>query len=786
MIIKPISVITRSAIIPVALSLAACGSASDAPTTPAPAAKEVVEQVKQSVSDDTVLFDFNGSEVPSELTVKYIAASLITAEGDNGKAVKLDMATKEHYESSFSIVPTKAWDWSKQGDFAFAIDIINTEPHSTMLYSTVEDELGQTHNRSVVVPANSNETYFIELKGSDLMLDSGLRGNPSDWLTEFTPLIWRWGVKNLDLSKIKQVSFSINTQTQDRSLIIDNARLIKAEQKDAEYLTNIIDRYGQNAKVDFVGKIKNDQQLAKVTAEEATALRQTPVDGRSKFGGWKDGPKLKATGYFRTEKVDGKWAMVDPEGYLFFTHGIANIRMSNTSTITGYGFDADKVKARTADDLTPEDSLGLNRVSDEAALTRNVISDQRANMFEWLPNYDEPLGKHFGYRRETHQGPVKAGETYSFYQANLERKFGLQDQEELTQRWRENTVDRMLTWGFSSFGNWVDPGFYQMDRLPYFANGWIIGDFKTVSSGNDYWAPLPDPYDPKFAERADITIAKVAKDVKGNPWCVGIFIDNEKSWGNESSDEARFGIVINTLTLSASDSPSKHEFSKLAKAKYKNIAAFNAAWGIELSAWSEFDKGFEFTTINAEVKADLSQMLEHYASEYFRIVSGTVKKYMPNHMYMGARLASWGMTPEIRKAAAKYSDVMTYNVYKESIHPDSWRFLEKLDMPSVVGEFHMGAPDAGFANPGLVLASDQTDRARLYSNYMATVVDNPYFVGAHWFQYIDSPLSGRAYDGENYNVGFVGVTDMPYAPMIDAVKKFNASIYKRRFGELKR
>ena len=39
---------------------------------------------------------------------------------------------------------------------------------------------------------------------------------------------------------------------------------------------------------------------------------------------------------------------------------------------------------------------------------------------------------------------------------------------------------------------------------------------------------------------------------------------------------------------------------------------------------------------------------------------------------------------------------------------------------------------------------------------MLSVIDNPYFVGAHWFQYIDSPASGRVWDGDaaaNINTG---------------------------------
>jgi agarase len=78
---------------------------------------------------------------------------------------------------------------------------------------------------------------------------------------------------------------------------------------------------------------------------------------------------------------------------------------------------------------------------------------------------------------------------------------------------------------------------------------------------------------------------------------------------------------------------------------------------------------------------------------------------------------------------------------------------------------------------------NQQGRADAYAHYMRSVIDNPYFVGAHWFQYMDSPATGRAWDGENYNVGFVTVTDTPYKPLVESARKVNQELYTRRFGQ---
>lgn len=743
--------------------------------------------VAADVKDIDTLHDFNSTEIPSILSTENANAQLVVVgeepEGTANREVKIDFLTKENYESNVAIQPEQPWDWSTLGDFGVALDIRNEDDQSLFVFMKIADGTGRTHNRSVAIPANSFNTYYAELSGSDLNVETGLRANPKDWITDSTPFVWRGGTKNLDLTSVTKISFSVSTQVRDRSLSIDNLRLLHATQKDTNYLVNLVDKFGQNAKVDYTQKVRSDEELRQLSKTELAALRDKPLEGRSRFGGWKDGPKLDATGFFRTEKVGEKWSLVDPDGYLFFSHGLANVRMANTTTMTGYDFDHNLIKERSADDLTPEDSIAVTRVSDEALKTRNVASKLRADMFEELPAYDSPLGKHYGYRRETHVGALERGENYSFYQANLERRYGIEDKTKLYEKWRDVTVDRMLSWGFTSFGNWIDPMFYQLNRYPYFANGWIIGDFKTVSSGNDYWSPLPDPFDPKFEERTVKTVEQIDREVQDNPWCVGVFIDNEKSWGQMGSIKSQYGIVLNTLGRANSDSPTKTVFATILKDKYGEIQKLNQAWGVDLSSWAEIDSGIKLTEFSDAAVSDLSVMLETYASEYFRIVAKTVKKYMPNHMYLGARLASWGMTPEIRAAAAKHTDVMSYNVYKESIHPASWGFLEEIDMPSIIGEFHMGAADTGLFNPGLVMGEDQSDRARLYSTYMNTVVDNPYFIGAHWFQYLDSPATGRSYDGENYNIGFVSVADVPYTEMTEAAKTFNRSIYKKRFGK---
>jgi len=121
---------------------------------------------------------------------------------------------------------------------------------------------------------------------------------------------------------------------------------------------------------------------------------------------------------------------------------------------------------------------------------------------------------------------------------------------------------------------------------------------------------------------------------------------------------------------------------------------------------------------------------------------------------------------------------VSFDLYYREIAPDAYVNLGK---PLMIGEFHFGALDRGMFHTGLVDTVSQEDRAASFGRYVNSVLKNPSFVGCHWFQYVDDPLTGRWYDGENYNIGFVTVADEPYPEMVSAARKVFDGMYERRF-----
>ena len=97
-------------------------------------------------------------------------------------------------------------------------------------------------------------------------------------------------------------------------------------------------------------------------------------------------------------------------------------------------------------------------------------------------------------------------------------------------------------------------------------------------------------------------------------------------------------------------------------------------------------------------------------------------------------------------------------------------------------EFHFGCYDTGYFYASLIPVESQEVRAQCYLDYLRTVVDNPNYVGAHWFCWRDCPITGQLGEGANAQCGLLSTTDIPYADLIGAIKTVAREMYPRRFG----
>jgi hypothetical protein len=167
------------------------------------------------------------------------------------------------------------------------------------------------------------------------------------------------------------------------------------------------------------------------------------------------------------------------------------------------------------------------------------------------------------------------------------------------------------------------------------------------------------------------------------------------------------------------------------------------------------------------------------AEQYFRVVRDVIKAVAPNQLYLGCRFA-W-VNARAAAAAAKYCDVVSYNLYQRSVA--EFKLPGGLDVPLIIGEFHFGTLDRGMFHTGLVPVANQAERAEAYRAYVEGALRHPQFVGTRWFQYQDEPTTGRVLDEENYQIGFVDLADTPYPEMTRVSRSIGERLYRWRLGK---
>ena len=76
-------------------------------------------------------------------------------------------------------------------------------------------------------------------------------------------------------------------------------------------------------------------------------------------------------------------------------------------------------------------------------------------------------------------------------------------------------------------------------------------------------------------------------------------------------------------------------------------------------------------------KEDLDAFSAKVANEYFKIVREEVKRFAPNHMYLGCRFHGH-IENSLMAIAMEYVDVVTYNIYQNPPNR-SWQYKELKD-----------------------------------------------------------------------------------------------------------
>jgi hypothetical protein len=334
----------------------------------------------------------------------------------------------------------------------------------------------------------------------------------------------------------------------------------------------------------------------------------------------------------------------------------------------------------------------------------------------------------------------------------LEQLFGTPE------NWTKRTAELLKSNGFNTLACESEFSIFRKAGCPlaYTPNlYWMSGYGK--KRGGTYQQPGHTGYpkdcifvfDPGFEEYCNEEAKKLVES-KDDPWLLGYFSDNELPLSGK--------ILSAYLSLPESD-PGYQAAQKWFAER---------VGGIDRKPTQEDEEAF----------------LEVVTDRYHRIVITAMKKYDPNHLYLGSRThGDCYKSPAVMRAYGRNVDIMSINYYR-AWYPDKellsmWKREGKK--PFMITEWYAKGEDSRLANTtgwGW-LVKTQPERGYFYQTFTRGLLADPNCVGWHWFKYMDNDPTDTTMDPSNLdsNKGIVSMLYEPYKDLLDAMKVMNFHIY---------
>jgi hypothetical protein len=475
-----------------------------------------------------------------------------------------------------------------------------------------------------------------------------------------------------------------------------------------------VDPLGQCISREWPGKTSSETGLAeRIRKQHAMASGTGLFKGRSRWGGWTQ-LRFEPGGYFRTHKADGRWWLVDPDGYAYWSAAPNCVRMG-----------------------TPAEIGGIEAAIEDAE--------------ELLSTFPECHGQ---FTHDSHRGT-----RFDFVRANLTRAFG---KETVDEKWGDTIVGLLKGMGFNGFGNWSNGSVASKRAFPYVQP--LAGGFpRTPKVFRDF----PDVWHPDWP--ADVAeYAAQLEHFRGDRALIGYFLMNEPKWGFASQTPAE-GMLLN-----AEPGPARRALAAYLQDHYTDNGALARAWGIDATFASIAD-GPPWREIPEAARSDLAAFSTRMAVKFFSDLSAACRKVDPDHLNLGVRY--YILPPDWLAPAMECLDVFSMNCYAEHIPSEGLaEFNREVDLPVLIGEWHFGALDAGLPMAGICRVANQAERGKAYRSYLEDAASFPWCVGAHYFQLYDQPWLGR-FDGENWNIGIIDTCHRVYPEFAASARASHEVIY---------
>jgi hypothetical protein len=322
--------------------------------------------------------------------------------------------------------------------------------------------------------------------------------------------------------------------------------------------------------------------------------------------------------------------------------------------------------------------------------------------------------------------------------------------------------------GFNGTGAWSDVDLLRQTLSPLVYTVIVnpMGAYKSahikkyggkyeVAGWQGYRYDLAMVFDPEFDEFIESSIAPIAK-YANDKYLLGYFTDNELPWKNDALD------------------------------RHLNFLGKEEAGYLAAKKWLDERKGKD-ASISDVNDLDRIAFTGFYFEAYIKKVSAAVRKYDPNHLYLGCRFNQEKEelnNAEMFRVTGKYADIISINHYRkwEPVQSAMANWTSWSGRPFMITEWYTKGEDSGLPNrtgAGWNVPT-QLDRGYFYQNFTIELLKSKACVGWHWFTYQDNDPLNLKTDPSNRdsNKGIVSSAYVPYQPLLQNMKILNDHVFE--------
>ena len=262
-------------------------------------------------------------------------------------------------------------------------------------------------------------------------------------------------------------------------------------------------------------------------------------------------------------------------------------------------------------------------------------------------------------------------------------------------------------------------------------NGYMATMGLSISTGGSsefLYNDTMNVFDPDFLDYVDSSAKATAEKYVNEKGLLGYTSDNEIPGGDD--------ILKRYLTIDCREP----------------VNAFSYA-----TAWTWFCRATEKVNPSLDdITSELSQeFLAFVYNNYFRTISSAIRKYDPNHMYIGTRSHTPTKDKEgYLRALGQYADLMTVNMYGRQNYTEINRVIEAMHkytgLPFIVTEFGVRAKESvdmnghtlgNYTDTACWLVQTQQQRANSYESYVLNLLESNNCVGWILYRFRDNDQS---------------------------------------------